>query len=135
MRNDDIDLAISVLIHSVINSQKFAVKRVMERKFSKYLVSVQDTDQLLEFQLRKLFAEASRLHDAVSSGSSELPASVGGAKALVSFNLNNNQLEELPAELARLPLEARPAAACHPPPLTRRLCWPQPPAASSQMPP
>ena len=38
-----------------------------------------------------------------------LPPSVGGAKSLVSFNLNSNQIEELPAELARLPLEARTA--------------------------
>jgi Leucine-rich repeat (LRR) protein len=34
-----------------------------------------------------------------------LPASVGGAKSLASFTLNSNQIETLPADLARLPLE------------------------------
>merc|ERR1712060_284918 len=51
VRHDDVDLAISVMLNSVIDSQKYAVKQSMKRKFSKYLVGAQDTNQLLEFQL------------------------------------------------------------------------------------
>jgi len=62
VRHDDVDLAISVMLGSVINSQKYAVKRQMERKFSKYLVTAQDSNQLLEFQLRRLFGQAAELN-------------------------------------------------------------------------
>merc|ERR1712060_80766 len=69
VRNDDVNLAISVLVNSVTNSQKFAVKRTFERKFGKYLVNRADANQLLDFQLRKLFKEAAELH-ALKYGSS-----------------------------------------------------------------
>jgi len=62
VRQDDVDLAISVMLRSVINSQKYAVKRSMEIKFSKYLVSGQDANQLIEFQLRRLFGQAAELN-------------------------------------------------------------------------
>jgi len=68
VRNDDVNLAISVMVNSVINSQKIAVKRAFERKFGKYLVDAGDANQLLEFQLRKLFSNAAELH-AIKYGS------------------------------------------------------------------
>ena len=33
--NDDVDLAISVLLNSVIKSQKYAIARSMEKKFTR----------------------------------------------------------------------------------------------------
>ena len=56
--NDDVDLAISVLLNSVIKSQKYAIARSMEKKFTRYLTQKKDTNQLLEFTLRKLFQHA-----------------------------------------------------------------------------
>ncbi|KAL1506921.1 hypothetical protein AB1Y20_007785 [Prymnesium parvum] len=58
----DVDLAISVLLTSVIKSQKYAVARQMDVKFRKYLVRKQDANELLLFKLRTLF------HDAASLG-------------------------------------------------------------------
>eukprot|EP00316_Scyphosphaera_apsteinii_P000527 CAMPEP_0119314172 /NCGR_PEP_ID=MMETSP1333-20130426/31965_1 /TAXON_ID=418940 /ORGANISM="Scyphosphaera apsteinii, Strain RCC1455" /LENGTH=910 /DNA_ID=CAMNT_0007319233 /DNA_START=48 /DNA_END=2780 /DNA_ORIENTATION=+ len=62
VRNDDVDLAIQVLLGAFINAQKFAIKRQMERKFSKYLVQAKDSNQLLDFNLRMLFQRAVELH-------------------------------------------------------------------------
>jgi len=85
--NDDVDLAISVLLNSVIKSQKYAalldllggapppllltdggmpplprcryaIARSMEKKFTRYLTQKKDANQLLEFTLRKLFQHA-----------------------------------------------------------------------------
>ena len=55
---DDVDLAISVLLNSVIKSQKYAIARSMEKKFYRYLTQKKDAHQLLEFSLRKLFQHA-----------------------------------------------------------------------------
>jgi len=55
---DDVDLAISVLLNSVIKSQKYAIARSMEKKFYRYLTQKKDAHQLLEFTLRKLFQHA-----------------------------------------------------------------------------
>jgi DNA replication licensing factor MCM2 len=61
VRDDDVDLAISVLLDSVIKSQKAAVKRQMEKKFARYLMMKKDITELLLFQLRKLFSHAAQL--------------------------------------------------------------------------
>jgi len=57
----DVDLAISVLLNSVIKSQKYPVARQMEVKFRQYLVRKRDMNELLLFSLRKLFQEAASL--------------------------------------------------------------------------
>ena len=51
----DVDTAISVLLSSVIKSQKYAVQRQMETKFKKYYVEKKDSNELLLFTLRRLF--------------------------------------------------------------------------------
>jgi len=60
--NSDVDLAISVLLRSVIDAQKYAVKKSMEQKFKKYMVAPTDTNQLLDFELRRLYSTASHIH-------------------------------------------------------------------------
>ncbi|EOD41127.1 hypothetical protein EMIHUDRAFT_62542, partial [Emiliania huxleyi CCMP1516] len=45
VNNDDVNLAISVLLRSVIDSQKYALKNAMEAKFKKYMVASTDTNQ------------------------------------------------------------------------------------------
>ncbi|KAL3916765.1 MAG: hypothetical protein SGPRY_006679 [Prymnesium sp.] len=57
----DVDLAISVMLNSVIKSQKYALARQMEGKFAKYLVRKQDANELLLFKLRSLFHDAASL--------------------------------------------------------------------------
>ncbi|KAJ1622196.1 MCM2/3/5 family-domain-containing protein [Pavlovales sp. CCMP2436] len=57
VRNDDIDLAISVMLRSFINSQKHTIAQAMERKFARYLNLRRDVDELLVFILNRLFNE------------------------------------------------------------------------------
>ncbi|KAG8458740.1 hypothetical protein KFE25_012938 [Diacronema lutheri] len=58
VRNDDIDLAISVMLRSFISSQKHTVAAGMERKFARYLNLRADIDELLLFVLDRLFNDA-----------------------------------------------------------------------------
>ncbi|KAJ1621501.1 MCM-domain-containing protein [Pavlovales sp. CCMP2436] len=57
VRDDDIDLAISVMLRSFINSQKHTIAQAMERKFARYLNLRRDVDELLVFILNRLFNE------------------------------------------------------------------------------
>ena len=57
VRDDDVDLAISVLLNSVIRAQKYAVAREMEKKFRPYLSQKKDANELLDFALRRLFQQ------------------------------------------------------------------------------
>jgi DNA replication licensing factor MCM2 len=61
VRSDDVDLAISVLLKSVISSQKYAVSREMHRKFGRYLSQKQDVNELLLFHLHRHFRQAHTL--------------------------------------------------------------------------
>ena len=68
VRDDDVDLAISVLLNSVIRAQKYAVAREMEKKFRPYLSQKKDANELLDFALRRLFQQASQLHMMKAAG-------------------------------------------------------------------
>ena len=58
VRMDDVDLAISVLMESFIQSQKFTVAQAIRSKFRKYLVAgFHDDESLLMHQLAKMFIE------------------------------------------------------------------------------
>lgn len=61
VKDEDVNLAISVLLRSVVKSQKFSVAREMKKKFAKYEVGATDPNQLVEFELRNLFRQASEL--------------------------------------------------------------------------
>ena len=58
VRSDDVDLAISVLLRSVISCQKYAVSREMQRKFGRYLSQKQDSNELLLFHLHRLVRQS-----------------------------------------------------------------------------
>lgn len=57
VRNDDIDLAISVLLESFIQSQKISVGRVIRKKFNAYISFREDMNTSLIHLLGKLFKE------------------------------------------------------------------------------
>lgn len=59
VKDEDVNLAIEVLLRSVVKSQKFSVAREMKKKFAKYEVETTDPNQLIEFELRNLFRQAS----------------------------------------------------------------------------
>ena len=54
VREEDVNLAIKVMLNSFITTQKFAVARTMTRHFRKYLTYRKDNNELLLFLLQDL---------------------------------------------------------------------------------
>ena len=54
---DDVNLAIRVVLESFIETQKFTVARQMRKTFSKYLSYKRDNNELLLFLLKQLIKE------------------------------------------------------------------------------
>jgi len=57
VNSDDIDMAISCMLEGFISTQKFSVKRALQRHFQSYLNFKKDTFQLLKFTLDELIRE------------------------------------------------------------------------------
>ncbi|KAI8826242.1 MCM2/3/5 family-domain-containing protein [Fimicolochytrium jonesii] len=78
VRQDDVDRAISVTIRSFISSQKYSVKKQMERAFDKYLSRDRDFFELLQHILSELVAEHIRFdfyrNDAMPTGEIRIDA-------------------------------------------------------------
>lgn len=55
--NDDLDLAIRVMLESFIGAQKFTVTKALRRHFSRYLTAGADHNQLLLLRLKELVRE------------------------------------------------------------------------------
>lgn len=52
MNDDDVDLAISTMLESFINSQKHAVKMALRRSFRSYIVRPEDSFGLVLYEMR-----------------------------------------------------------------------------------
>ena len=57
VNDDDVNMAIRVMLESFVDTQKFSVMKSMKRKFSKYLTFKRDNNELLLFILRQLVQE------------------------------------------------------------------------------
>merc|ERR1739848_865731 len=57
VRDDDVNMAIRVMLESFIDTQKFSVMKSMKRKFSRYLAFRRDNNELLLFVLKQLAQE------------------------------------------------------------------------------
>merc|ERR1711881_124304 len=57
VRDDDVNMAIRVMLESFIDTQKFSVMKSMKRKFQRYLAFKRDNNELLLFILRQLTQE------------------------------------------------------------------------------
>merc|ERR1712038_1875406 len=57
VRDDDVNMAIRVMLESFIDTQKFSVMKSMKRKFQRYLAFKRDNNELLLFVLRQLAQE------------------------------------------------------------------------------
>ena len=57
VRDDDVDVAISVLLESFIQSQKYSVARNIRKKFAHYLTFRDDNNSVLMHILNKLANE------------------------------------------------------------------------------
>merc|ERR1719210_1309228 len=57
VREDDVNMAIRVMLESFIDTQKFSVMKSMRRKFARYLTFKRDNNELLLFVLKQLTQE------------------------------------------------------------------------------
>merc|ERR1712223_2236303 len=57
VRDDDVNMAIRVMLESFIDTQKFSVMKSMKRKFQRYLAFKRDNNELLLFILRQMAQE------------------------------------------------------------------------------
>ncbi len=57
VRDDDVNMAIRVMLESFIDTQKFSVMKSMRRKFSRFLTFKRDNNELLLFVLKQLSQE------------------------------------------------------------------------------
>ncbi|RXG58331.1 DNA replication licensing factor mcm2 [Armadillidium vulgare] len=55
--DDDVNMAIRVMLETFIDTQKFSVMRAMKKNFSRYLAFKRDNNELLYFLLRQLIYE------------------------------------------------------------------------------
>jgi DNA replication licensing factor MCM2 len=57
IRNDDIDVAIKIMLESFLQSQKYSVARNLRKKFAHYLTANEDHNQLLSNILNRMLRE------------------------------------------------------------------------------
>lgn len=57
VRDDDVDVAISVMLESFIQSQKYSISRMIKKRFSSYITCREDSNSLLLHILGKLEKE------------------------------------------------------------------------------
>ena len=60
VRQDDVDMAIKVMLESFLQAQKASVRTQLQRSFRKYIIFGEDTSLLLMHQLRTLVQEVER---------------------------------------------------------------------------
>ena len=60
VREDDVDLAIKVMIKSFVQAQKVSVRKVLERSFRKYVTHGEESNQLLMHQLQTLITDSEK---------------------------------------------------------------------------
>ena len=62
VNDDDVNMAIRVMLESFIDTQKFSVMRTMKKNFARYLSFKKDNNELLVFLLRQLLQVIRYLH-------------------------------------------------------------------------
>ncbi|GAB2292715.1 hypothetical protein Dimus_026952 [Dionaea muscipula] len=69
---EDVDMAIRVLLDSFISTQKFGVQRALQKSFRKYMTFKKDYNELLLYLLHKLVKDAIHFEEIVSGSTSGL---------------------------------------------------------------
>jgi len=60
VRDDDVDMAIKVMLESFLQAQKVSVRRSLQKSFRKYITFGEETNQLLMHKLQGLVLEAEK---------------------------------------------------------------------------
>ncbi|XP_077982229.1 DNA replication licensing factor mcm2-like [Glandiceps talaboti] len=71
VNEDDVNMAIRVMLESFIDTQKYSVMRSMRKNFSRYLGFRRDNNELLLFILKQLVQEQSSFHRTRHGGEQE----------------------------------------------------------------
>ncbi|KAL1334951.1 hypothetical protein HN51_063889 [Arachis hypogaea] len=69
---EDVDMAIRVLLDSFISTQKFGVQKALQKSFRKYMTFKKDYNELLLYLLRELVKNALRFEEIVAGSTSGL---------------------------------------------------------------
>ncbi|CAL1355222.1 unnamed protein product [Linum trigynum] len=69
---EDVDMAIRVLLNSFISTQKYGVQRALQKSFRKYITYKMDYNRMLLNLLRELVSKALRFEEIVSGSTSRL---------------------------------------------------------------
>uniref|UniRef100_A0A0A0LCK0 DNA replication licensing factor MCM2 n=1 Tax=Cucumis sativus TaxID=3659 RepID=A0A0A0LCK0_CUCSA len=69
---EDVDMAIRVLLDSFISTQKFGVQKALQKSFRKYMTFKKDYNELLLYLLRELVKNAIHFEEIVRGSTSEL---------------------------------------------------------------
>ncbi|MED6130380.1 MCM DNA helicase complex subunit [Stylosanthes scabra] len=69
---EDVDMAIRVLLDSFISTQKFGVQKALQKSFRKYMTFKKDYNELLLYLLRELVKNALRFEEIVTGSTSGL---------------------------------------------------------------
>eukprot|EP01098_Paradermamoeba_levis_P013204 TRINITY_DN5973_c0_g1_i3.p1 TRINITY_DN5973_c0_g1~~TRINITY_DN5973_c0_g1_i3.p1 ORF type:complete len:321 (-),score=73.64 TRINITY_DN5973_c0_g1_i3:208-1134(-) len=62
VRDDDVNMAVRVVLESFINAQKFSVSQSLKKKFRKYITYKKDNNELLLYLLQNLVRENLAFH-------------------------------------------------------------------------
>lgn len=66
MIQEDVDMAIRVLLDSFISTQKFGVQKALQKSFKKYMTYKKDFNRLVLLKLNELVKEALHFEEIVS---------------------------------------------------------------------
>ena len=72
VNDEDVDVAIRVMLESFIGSQKYSVQRSLQRRFRKYMTYKKDFNELLLHTLRQLVRDQARYEEATSGRQSDV---------------------------------------------------------------
>ena len=72
VNDEDVDIAIRVMLDSFIGSQKYSVQRSLQRRFKKYMTYKKDFNELLLHTLRQLVRDQARYEEATTGRQSNL---------------------------------------------------------------
>ena len=99
VRDEDVDTAISMLLESFLQSQKYAVARQLGKRFSKYLRKLNEDSELLFHLLNKIFRDTLKFYQYRTNMDISTMISIGEID-LKNISVNLEQFENEAREYA-----------------------------------
>jgi len=99
VRDEDVDTAISMLLESFLQSQKYAVARQLGKRFSKYLRKLNEDSELLFHLLNKIFRDTLKFYQYRTNMDISAMISIGEID-LKNISVNLEQFENEAREYA-----------------------------------